>query len=91
MFGEVDISAESARLGIWVAAAMGILNALANILNAWYSKRTKERLELARIAAQSAENIARINATEAAKAHQILRNKVNEVQASINTLTDAGT
>lgn len=97
VLSEVDISAEQARLGIWVAAAMGVLNAIANILNAWYSKRSKEKLELARIAAESAERIAKINAEAAQKAaeaarqsHAVLQAQVSDVQATVDSLANSG-
>lgn len=90
LLAEVDITAEQARLGIWVNAFLLLFNVLAGAVNAWYNKHTATKIELARIAAESAERIAIGTAKkmdETAKrskeAHEELSAKVDEISAAL--------
>lgn len=92
-----SITVEQTKIGIMVAAVTGVLNVIAMAFNAWYTKRSNERIELAKIAAESAERIAKINAENiqfnskvmqqntisAQRAHSELASKIEEVASTI--------
>jgi predicted site-specific integrase-resolvase len=78
VLAQVDISAEQARLGIWVTAILTIVNVIANIASALYNKHNSTKLELARISAQSAERIALATQKRTEQSHHELVAKVDE-------------
>lgn len=79
----MPVSVEEGRTALVLTALFSLLNLVANGFSAYFANKNKTEIELAKIAAESAKDVAEINAAQARKAHKELSEKVDDVQASI--------